>query len=175
MSEDESGVIPLSDGQNVQMKSQRSPSVVTGDPRHSAPQASKSSPAQAHCPRPIGRNRRRASNRQRQTAGKLVTFMTGIRRLVNAKAVRWLKLFARLWEQTFDQGNQVTVSHIATQFNIRDRVSMQAGRLSRVPNHSMERGPSDLLQLPVRESVPTSLVTNSQPLSPPRQIKGGIQ
>ena len=34
MSADERGVIGLSDGQNVQMKSQRSPCVIIGDPRH---------------------------------------------------------------------------------------------------------------------------------------------
>jgi hypothetical protein len=118
----------------------------TGD--HSRVRDAKSSTAQAQCPRPIGRNRRRAGNRQRQTAGKLVTFLTGIRRFVNANAILWQKLYARFSEHTFDQGNRVPFSRVATQLNIRDRVSTQTGCLRQVPNRPIERGPSDLVQLP---------------------------
>jgi hypothetical protein len=171
MSADERGVIGLSGAQNFQMKSQRSPRVITRGPRHSPPQASKSSTAQAQCPRAIGRNRRRAGNRQRQTAGKLVTFLTGIRGLVNANAILWQKLYARFSEHTFDQGNRVPVSRVATQLNVRDRVSTQTGCLSQVPNRPIERGPSDLVQLP-RAQLTCDKVTTTFATSP---NQGGIQ
>jgi hypothetical protein len=106
MSADERGVIGLSDGQNVQMKSQRSPCVIIGDPRHTC----------AH-----------AGHRLRQTAAKLTTFMTGLRRLMKAYAILWQKFHACFSKYTFDQGNRVLVSRVATHLDVRDRVSMKTG------------------------------------------------
>jgi hypothetical protein len=74
--------------------------------------------------------------------------MSGIRGLLKTYAILWQKLYARFSEHTFDQGNRVPVSRVATHLDICDRVSMQTGRLSRVPNHPIERGLSDLVQLP---------------------------
>ena len=101
--------------------------------------------------------------------------MSGIRGLLKTYAILWQKLYARFSEHTFDQGNRVTVSRVATQLNIRDRVSTQTGCLSQVPNRPIERGPSDLVQLPrarkcthlICDEVATIFITS------PNQ--GGIQ
>ena len=165
MSGDEAALIRLWHEQNVQMKSQRSLGVTTGDPRHTRAHAAKSSTAQAQCLRPIGRKYSRASHRQRQTAAKLTTFMTGIRRFMKAYAILWQKLYARFSEHTFDQGNRVLVSRVATHLDIRDRVSMKTGRLSQVPNRPIERSTRhpNLCACHRHETVPTSHVTKSQP------------
>jgi hypothetical protein len=165
MSADERALIGLSGVQNVQRQSK---SVITGDPRPRLPQAPKSSTAQAHCPHIIERDRRPAGNRQRQTPGKLVTFMTGIRRLMNANAILWQKLRARFSEHTFGQGNRVPVSRVATHLVIHDCVSMEPGRPSQVPNRPIERGPSDLLHLPRARQCAHLTCDKSQPLSPHR-------
>ena len=125
--------------QDVQMKSQRSLGVTTGDSRHTRAHAAKSSTAQAQLLRPIRGKYSRAGHRQRQTAAKLATFMTGIRRFMKAYAILWQKLYARFSEHTFDQGNRVLVSRVATHLDIRDRVSMKTGRLSQVPNRPIQR------------------------------------
>ena len=88
-------------------------------------------------------------------------------------AILLRKLHARFSEHTFDQANLVPVSRVATHLVIHDRVLMQTGRLNQVPNHPIERGPSDFVQLPRARNMPNSHVTKSQPLSPRRQIKGG--
>jgi hypothetical protein len=140
-------MIGLSDGQNVQMKAQRSPCVITGDPRHTCAHAAKSSTAQTPRLSPIERQHSRARHRQLQTVAKLTAFMTAIRRFIKGYAIPWQKLYACFSEHTFHQGNRVLVSRVATHLNVRDRVSMQTARLSQVPNYP-ERGPSDLVQLP---------------------------
>ena len=109
----------------------------TGD--HSRAHAAKSPTAQALLLRPIRGKYSRASHRQRQTAAKLTTFMTGIRSFMKAYAILWQKLYARFSEHTFDQGNRVLVSRVATHLDIRDRVSMKTGRLSQVPNRPIQR------------------------------------
>jgi hypothetical protein len=125
--------------QNIRTKSQRCLVVPRGDMRQTLAHAAKSSKPQTQYSRPIGRNRRRAGNRQRQIAAKLVTFLTGIRRLINANAILWQKLYACFSEHNFDQGNRVLVHRVATDLDIRDRVSMKTGRLSQVPNRQIER------------------------------------
>jgi hypothetical protein len=125
--------------QNIRTKSQRCLVVPRGDMRQTLAHAAKSSKPQTQCSRPIGRNRGRAGNRQRQIAAKLVTFLTGIRRLINANAILWQKLHARFSKYTVDQGNRVLVSRVATDLDIRDRVSMKTGRLSQVPNRPIQR------------------------------------
>ena len=109
----------------------------TGDP--SPARAAKSPTAQAQLLRPIRGKSSRASHKQRQTAAKSMTLMTGIRRFMKAYAILWQKLYARFSEHTFDQGNRVLVSRVATDLDIRDRVSMKTGRLSQVPNRQIER------------------------------------
>jgi hypothetical protein len=75
--------------------------------------------------------------------------LTGIRRLVSANAILWQKLYARLSEYTFDRCNRVLVSRAATHLDIRDRVAMEPGGPSQVPNRSIERSSqSELVQLP---------------------------
>jgi hypothetical protein len=64
----------------------------TGD--HSRARAAKSPTAQAQFLRPFRGKYSRASRRQRQTAAKLTTFMSGIRRLLKAYAILWQKLCA---------------------------------------------------------------------------------
>ena len=122
---------------------------------HSRAHAAKSPTAQAQFLRPIRGKYSRASHRQRQTAAKLTTFMTGIRRFMKAHAILWQKLYARFSEHAFDQGNRVLVSRVATHLDIRDRVSMKTGRLSQVPNRPIERGPSELVQLSQARSCAT--------------------
>ena len=99
----------------------------TGD--HSRAHAAKSSTAQALFLQPIRGKYSRASHRQRQTAAKLPT-----QRLRKAYAILWQKLYACFSEHTFDQGNRVLVSRVATHLDVRDRVSMKTGRLCQVPN-----------------------------------------
>ena len=75
----------------------------TGDP--SRAHAAKSPTAQAQFLRPIRGKYSRASHRQRQTAAKSTTLMTGIRAFMKAYAILWQKLYARFSERTFHQGN----------------------------------------------------------------------
>jgi hypothetical protein len=145
---DEAALIRLSHEQNVQMKCQRSFGLITGDPRRTRAHVPKSSAVQAPRVRPVRRKRSRASYRQRQPVVKLTTLITVIRILTKAHAILWQKLCARSSEHTFDRANRVLVSRVATDLDIRDRVSMQTGRLSQVPNRQIERGPSDHVQLP---------------------------
>ena len=174
---EEAALIRLWREQNVQMKSQRSLGVITGDPRHSRAHAAKSPTAQAQFLRPIRGKYSRASHRQRQTAAKLTTFMTGIRSFMKAYAILWQKLYARFSEHTFDQGNQVLVSRVATHLDIRDRVSMKTGRLSQVPNRPIQRSTRhpDLCTCHRHEAVPLSHVTKSQLMITMSPNQWGIQ
>jgi hypothetical protein len=95
----------------------------TGD--HSRAHAAKSSTAQALLLRPIRGKHSRARHKQRQTAAKLTTFITGIRSFMKAHAILWQKLYARFSGRTFHRGNRVLVSRVATDLDIRDRVSMK--------------------------------------------------
>jgi hypothetical protein len=106
---------------------------------HSRAHAAKSPTAQALLLRPIRGKSSRASHKQRQTAAKLPTLMSGIRRLLKAYAILSQKLYACFSEHTFDQGNRVLVSRVAAHLDIRDRVSMKTGRLSQVPNLPIQR------------------------------------
>jgi hypothetical protein len=152
--------------------------VITGNPPRTHAHVAKSSTAQTPRLRLIGRRHSRSADRQQQTVENYTVFLTTIRRFVKAYAILLRKLHARFSEHTFDQANLIPVSRVATHLVIHDRVLMQTGRLNQV--HPIERGPSDLVQLPrchgqlhKHESVPNSHVTKSQPLSPRRQIKGG--
>jgi hypothetical protein len=109
----------------------------TGGP--SGAYAAKSPTAQALLLRPIRGKYSGAGHRRRQTATKLTTFMTGIRSFMKAYAILWQKLYGHFSEHTFDQGNRVLVSRVATHLDIRDRVSMKTGRLSQVPNRPIQR------------------------------------
>jgi hypothetical protein len=137
---DEAARIRLSHEQNVQVNSDRCLAVITeAPPRHAHTHAAKSSTAQAQCLRPVGPKSSRAGHRRRQTAPNLTTFVTGIRRFVKAYGILWQKLYARFSEHTFDQRKRVQGSSVATHLDIRDRVSMQTGRLSQIPNRPIER------------------------------------
>jgi hypothetical protein len=126
--------------QDAQMKSQRSFGVITGDSRHTRGHVARSSTAQAEHLRPLrGKYSRTTSHKQRQTAAKLPPLMIDIRRLLKAYAILWQKLYARFAERPFHQGNRVLVSRVATDLDIRDRVSMKTGRLSQVPNRPIQR------------------------------------
>ena len=142
----------------------------------SCPHAAKSPTPQPQRLQPIDGKYLRASNRQRQSAAKLMSFMTGIRTIMKASAVLGQKLYARFSEHAFGQGNQVPVSRVATHLKIHDRVLMEHGRLSSIPNNPMERrGRPDLVQLPrarkcahlICDKATTTLATS------PNQ--GGIQ
>ena len=101
--------------------------------------------------------------------------MSGIRRLLKAYAVLWQKFYARFSEHTFDQGNRVLVSRVATDLDIRDRVSMKTGRLSQVPNRPVQRStPSELVHLSQARiaNVTCDKVRTIIAISPNR---GGIQ
>jgi hypothetical protein len=158
--------------QHVHIKSRKSLGVITRDPRHTRAHAAK-----WHAPRlrPVRGKYSRASNRQRRTAPKLTTFVTAVRRFMKAYTILWQKLRARFSEYALEQGNRVPVFRVATRLVILDPVSMQTGRLSRVPNHPIERRPSDLVQLPrarkcthlICDEVATIFITS------PNQ--GGIQ
>ena len=144
---------------------------------HSRAHAAKSPTAQALLLRPIRGKSSRASHKQRQTAAKLPTLMSGIRRLLKAYAILWQKLYARFSEHTFDQGNRVLVSRVATHLDIRDRVSMKTGRLSQVPNRPIQRSTRhpDLCTCHRHEAVPLSHVTKSQLMITMSPNQWGIQ
>ncbi len=80
----------------------------------SCPHAAKSPTPQPQRLQPIDGKYLRASNRQRQSAAKLMSFMTGIRTIMKASAVLGQKLYARFSEHAFGQGNPVPVSRVAT-------------------------------------------------------------
>ena len=180
VSPDRAALMRLSHEQTVQMSSQRCLRVTTGDSGHIRAHAAKSSTAQAPGLRPVGRKSSRARHTRRRTAAKLATFMTRIRRLMKAYAVLRQELCARFSEHAFDHGNRVPVSSAATHLDIRDRVSMQTGRLSQVPRWRAFRAPRatvsassrDRAPAPEPETVTTSHATEQQPSSTCR-IKGG--
>ena len=128
---EEAALVRLWHEQNVQVKSQRSLGVITEDARHTRGHVAKLSTAQAEHLRPIRGKSSRARHKQRQTAAKLTTFMTGIRSFMKAHAILWQKLYARFSEHTFHQGNRVLVYRVATDLDIRDRVSMKPVALAR--------------------------------------------
>jgi hypothetical protein len=49
---------------------------------------------------------------------------------MKAHAILLEKLYARFSEHAFDQSNRALVSCVSTHLDIRDRVSMKAGRVS---------------------------------------------
>ena len=114
LSADEAALNGRRHEQNVQMKSQKRLVVLRKDTRQTLAHAAKSLMAQAPRLRSGGWKSSPTSHRQRQTAAKLITFMTGIRRLINANAVLWQKLYARFSEHTFDQRKRVLGSRVAT-------------------------------------------------------------
>ena len=175
VSSNEGGLIRLSHEQNFQRKSWRSLYLTTGNPARTRADAAKSSTAQALLLRPIRGKSSRTSHKQRQTAAKLPTLMSDIRRLLKAYAILWQKLYARFSEHTFDQGNRVLVSRVAAHLDIRDRVSMKTGRLSQVPNRQIERSTRhpDLCTCHRHGTVPMSHVTTSHLISLRRRINGG--
>ena len=122
--------------------------ITTGNPPRTHAHVAKSSMAQTPCLRLIGRQHSRSGDRQQQTVENYTVFMMTIRRFMKAYAILLRKLHARFSEHTFDQANLVPVSRVATHLVIHDRVLMKTGRLNQVPNHPIERGPSDLVQLP---------------------------
>jgi hypothetical protein len=109
----------------------------TGDP--SPARAAKSPTARAQFLRPIRGKSSRASREQRQAATKSMILTTGIRAFMKACAILSQKLYSRFSERTFHRGNRALVSRVATDLDIRDRVSMKTGRLSQVPNRQIER------------------------------------
>src|ERR1700733_12247267 len=90
--------------------------------------------------------------------------MTGIRSFMKAYAILWQKLYAGFSDHTFNQGGRVLVSRVATDLDIRNRVSMKTGRLSQVPNRPIQRSTRhpDLCTCHRDEAVPLSHVTKSQ-------------
>jgi hypothetical protein len=132
MGGDEAVLMRPSPEQNIQMKSQRCPGLLREDARPTNARAAKSSAAQAQRLRPFGRKYSRAGHRQQETAAKLATFMTGIRRLMKAYATLRQKLYACLSEHTFDQANRIQGSRVATRLDLDDPVSMQTGRLGQI-------------------------------------------
>jgi hypothetical protein len=142
----------------------------TGD--HSRTHARKSSTAKALLLRPIRGKHSRARQKQWQTAAKLTT-LTGIRSFMKAHAILWQKLYARFSGCTFHRGNRVLVSRVATDLDIRDRVSMKTGRLGQVPNRSTA-APSEFVRLS-QPAAPMTHVTKPKPTSPCPRINGGIQ
>ena len=139
VSGEEPALSRLSHEQKVQMTSERSLGATTGDPPHTRAHAAKSSTAQAHCLLPIGRKYSRARHRGRQTAANLTAFIAGIRRFMKVYAVLWQKLHARFSEYSFDQGNRVPGSRVATHLDVCDRVPMRTGHLTQVSNRQIER------------------------------------
>ena len=133
--------------------------------------------AQAQFLQPFRGKYSRCNHRQRQTSAKLTTFMTGIRSFMKAYAILRQKLYARFSEHTFDQGDRVLVSRVATHLDIRDRVSMKTGRLSQVPNRPIQRSTRhpDLCTCHRREAVPLSHVTKSQLMVTMSPNQWGIQ
>jgi hypothetical protein len=160
MSADEAVLIRLRHEHNVQMTSQRGLEVISGNPRHTRRHAAKSSIAKAQYLRPIRGKYSRASHRQRLTAAKLTTFMTGF---VKAYAILWQKLYARLSEHAFDQSNRVLGSRLATHLDIPDRVSMQTGRVCQVPDPRIRRSaPKSEFALVTGTKVHCATVTMSK-------------
>src|ERR1700691_2293967 len=100
--------------------------------------------------------------------------MTGIRSFMKAYAILWQKLYAGFSEHTFNQGGRVLVSRVATDLDIRNRVSMKTGRLSQVPNRPIQRSARhpNLCACHRHETVPMSHVTTSHLISPRRGING---
>jgi hypothetical protein len=176
VSGEEAALFRLWRKQNAQMKSQRSLGVITEDPRHTRGHVARSSTAQAEHLRPLrGKYSRTTSHKQRQTAAKLPPLMIDIRSLLKAYAILWQKLYARFAERPFHQGNRVLVSRVATDLDIRDRVSMKTGRLSQIPNRPIQRSTRhpDLCTCHRHDTVPLSHVTKSHLISPRRRINGG--
>jgi hypothetical protein len=101
--------------------------------------AAKSPTAQAQFLRPIPGKHSRASHKQRHAGGNPTAFMTGIRAFMKARAIWRQKLYARFSEHTFDEGNRVLGSRIATHLDIRDRVSTKTDRLHWVLNRPIQR------------------------------------
>jgi hypothetical protein len=162
--------------QNAQMKSQRSFGVITGDSRPTRAHAAQSSTAQTQFLRPFRSKYSRAGHRQRQASANLATFMN-IRRFIKTYAILWQKVYARFSENTFDQGNRVLGSRVATDLDIRDRVSMKTGRLSQVPNRPIQRStrhPS-LCTCHKQKAVPLSHVTTSHLMITTSPNQWGIQ
>lgn len=119
-------------------------------------QAAKSSTAQAQFLRPIWGKYSRARHRP-QTAAKLTIFMTGIRTFMKGHAILWQKLHARFSDHTFYHATRVPGSRVATLLDIRDRVSVETGRLSQVPNRPIQRrGRHQNLCIGHHETVPAS-------------------
>ena len=140
---------------------------------HSRAHTAKSPTAQALLLRPIWGKHLRARHKQRQTAAKLPTLMSGIRRLLKAYANLWQKLYACLSEHTFDQGNRALSSRVATHLDVPDCVSMKTGRLGQVPNRSTA-APPEFVRL-WQPAAPMTHVTKPKPASPCPRINGGIQ
>ena len=111
MSGEEPALSRLSHGQNVQMKSERSRGVTTGNPSRTRSHVAKSSMAQIPRLRLIGRQHSRSG---RQHGENFTVFMTVIRRFMKAYTILWRKLHTGFWEHTFDQANLVPVSRVAT-------------------------------------------------------------
>jgi hypothetical protein len=174
---EEVALIRLWREQNVQMKSQRSLGVSTGNPRDSCAHGAKSPTGQAQFLRPFRSQYSRASYRQRQTAAILTTFISVIPSFVKAYSILRQKLYACFSEHTFDQGGRVLVSRVATDLDIRDRISMKTGRLSQVPNRPIQRSTrhADLCSCHRHEAVPTSHVTKSQLIITMSPNQWGIQ
>jgi hypothetical protein len=145
----------------------------TGD--HTLTHIAKSPMAHPEFLPPIGGKYSRACHRQRQPAAKLTTFTTGIRSFLKAYAILWQKLYARFSEHAFNQGSRVLVSCVATDLDIRNRVSMKTGRLSQVPNRPIQRSARhpNLCACHRHETVPLSHVTKSHLISPCGRINGG--
>jgi len=134
---EEAALVRLWHEQNVQVKSQRSLGLITEDARPSRGHVARLSTAQAEHLRPLqGKYPRATSQRKRQTAAKLTTFMTGIRSFMKAYAILWQKLYTRFSEHTSNQGGRALVSCVVTDLDIRDRVSMKTGRLKPSPEPS---------------------------------------
>ena len=147
----------------------------TGD--YSRAHAAKSPTTQAQFLRPLRVKHSRTGHRQRQVAAKLTTFVTVIRSFMKPHAIPWQKLYARFSEHTFDQGNRLLVSRVATDLDIRDRVSMKTCRLSQVPNRPIQRSTRhpDLCTCHRHEAVPLSHVTRSQLMITMSPNQRGIQ
>jgi hypothetical protein len=177
MSIDEAALIPLGDEQKVQMKSKRRLGVISGEPRDARAHAAKSSTAQARCKRRHGVKYTRASHRRRRTAAKLTTFTTFIRRFMKAYAILRQKLYASLSEHTFDHGDRVLGSRVATHLDIRDRVSMQSGRLSQVPepSNSAQHAPPRFVHFSEARGCDVVACDNVTALSTMSPKQGGIQ
>jgi hypothetical protein len=173
MGGEEAALIRVWREQNVQMKSQRSIGVITEDPQHRRAHVAKSPTGQAQFLRPVRHKCSRASQRQRQTAAKSTTFMTGIRAFMKACAILWQKLYARFSGHPFDQGNRALSSRVATTLDVPDCVSMKTGRLGQVPNRSTA-APPEFVRL-WQPAAPMTHVTKPKPASPCPRINGGIQ